>query len=270
MNAIRMQFLKHQASFSKLYYKILDLHRILPITSFANTVHITDDFRSDILVQMDGKNIHFNMLQFSVKNASETNSKLNDIISLPENKFDKSMQELLIKNKDKLIEQIVLQCLNIRKLISDELLKTLLKHYSNAGKPEMIVTIQKYFSKLLPNSYRRNGEFAHYMAKAQCFKGNSEKGLSILRESYSKNLNLRKYYRVIIRELINDSVMHRSEASLVVFKKYVLEFSKQWDDHYPLVCFWHICWLSTWYSDQMLSDELWASSEVLQKIVKEK
>lgn len=266
-----MQILKHQAGFFKFYFNILDFHRLLPITSFATTFDVADAFRSDNIMQhRDGKNNHINMPQFSIQHNSEPDSKLNDLVALPEDEFEKSVQELLYKSKDKIVEQIILRCLHIRRLMSDQLLKTLLKHYSNSGKPEMIVTIQKYFSKLLPNSYRRNGEFTHYLAKAQCLKGNSEKGLSILLESYNKNLNLRNFYRVILRELINDSVMNRSEASLVVFRKYVLEFSKQWNDHYPLVCFWHICWLSSWYSDQMLSDELWESSEILQDIVKEK
>lgn len=270
MNALKMQILRHQAGFFRFYYNILQIHRLLPITSFATTVDVLDPYTSNNIKQhKDGKPSR-NLPQFSILNFSDTDQKIKNVTSLPEDEFEKTMQELLLKSKDKQVKEIVLQCLSSHRLISDKLLKTLLKHYGNAGRPDMIVMIQKYFSRLLPNSYRRNGEFNHFLAKAQCLKGNSEKGLSILRESYKKNQNLRSLYRVILRELIHDSVMNRSEASLVVFKKYVLEFSELWKEHYPLVCFWHICWLSTWYSDQMLSEELWESSENLQDIVKDK
>lgn len=271
MNALRMHLLKHQEGFFRFYYNILNIHRFLPITSFATTVDVTDAYTSDNLTEhRDKMKNSSNLPQFSIQHFNKTDTKTYDVTLLPEEEFETTLQELLIKNKDKQMETIILQCLSTRRLLSDPILKTLLKHYSNAGKPELIVVIQKYFSRLLPNSYRRNGEFNHYLAKAQCLKGNSEKGLLILRDSYKKNQNLRSLYRVIFRELIHDSVMNRSEASLVVFKKYVLEFSKLWEEHYPLVCFWHICWLSSWYSDQMLSDELWDASEVLQDIVKEK
>ncbi|KOB68048.1 Uncharacterized protein OBRU01_18735 [Operophtera brumata] len=266
MNALRMHLLKHQEGFFRFYYNILNIHRLLPITAFPTTVDVIDAYTSgtseSILQHRDKMKNNINMPQFSIQHCNRTDTKTNDVILLPEQEFETTLQELLIKNKDKQIEIIILQCLSIRRLLSDSILKTLLKHYSNAGKPELIVIIQKYFSRLLPNSYRRNGEFSHYLAKAQCLKGNSEKGLSILRDGYKKNQNLRSLYRVIFRELIHDSVMNRSEASLVVFKKYVLEFSKLWEEHYPLVCFWHICWLSSWYSDQMLSNELDSISAV--------
>ncbi|KAJ8717893.1 hypothetical protein PYW07_005823 [Mythimna separata] len=41
-------------------------------------------------------------------------------------------------------------------------------------------------------------------------------------------------------------------------------------DHYPLVCFWHLCWASSWFSDQMLGNELLETSDVLLEIVGEK
>ncbi|XP_037302045.1 uncharacterized protein LOC119192332 [Manduca sexta] len=101
-------------------------------------------------------------------------------------------------------------------------------------------------------------------------KGNSERGLSILKYCYLKYENRRTFYRLLFRELIQDSVLNRSEASMVIFKRYTLEFSSVWSDHYPLVCFWFACWSSSWFSDHMLSDELLESSEPLLDIIKNK
>lgn len=273
MNVLKMQVLKQHEVLLRYVCNILRMQRYFPnISHYTTTVDAVDIFDAELL-QIQRKKMtskYFVGPDMSTQYFVKPDAKTREVSELSGEEVDKNLQQLILKNKDKQIEQILMDCLSLRKLISDVSLKTLLKHYSNTGKPEMISILQKYCAKTLPNMYRRNGEFNHYLAKAQCFKGNSEKGLLILKDCFKKNENLRCFYRVIFRELIHDSVMNRSEASLVVFKKYVLEFSSIWEEHYPLVCFWHICWLSTWYSDQMLSGELWDASEDLREIVSEK
>ncbi|KAM3963354.1 uncharacterized protein ACR2FA_002724 [Aphomia sociella] len=206
----------------------------------------------------------------SARGFSEAESPYQDVSNMSCEDLDKVFLQLVSKSKDSQVEQLLLGCISTRKLIGDGTLKQLYRHYSFTGKPNVIAVLQKYCSKVDPNLHKRNGEFEHYLAKAQCFKGNSEKGLSILKKAYKKNSYLRSFYRNVFKELIQDSVLNRSEATLMVFKKYVLEFSETFDDHYPLVCFWHICWSSTWFSDQMLSNNLLECSEMLQQIVRDK
>lgn len=194
----------------------------------------------------------------------------NDISQMSSEQLDTTIQELLSNNKDKQIQQIVEDCLNYRKFLPIGTLKKLFRNYSILGKPEYIIILQNYSAKVDPILNKRNGEFLHYLAKAQCMKGNSDKGLSILQDAYTKYIGLRSLYRVIFKELIQDSVLNRSEATLVIFKKYVLHFNDKFEDPYPLVCFWHICWSSSWFSDQVLSEELLEASEGLQEIVKDK
>lgn len=209
------------------------------------------------------------ILELSVQHFISTSSK-NNVSQMSIMEVENMLNELLSKNKDKLIIELIKECQICHKYINFLTLKKLLKHYSENGKPNIIIILQNYCAKANTDSYQRNGEFLHYLAIAECMKGNSEKGLSILKTSYSKYDTLRSLYRIILRDLIQDSVLNRSEATLIIFKNYVLEFSEQWADHYPLVCFWHICWASNWFSDQMLSNELLESSETLQNIVKEK
>lgn len=191
-----------------------------------------------------------------------------DIKNMTTEELDEVMLQYMSKNNDTKIIDILRELIEHCKHISDITLKKLYRNYSIGGKSDIILLLQKYSLKLYPEMHRHNGEFTHYVAKAQCMRGNSEKGLSILRDCYKNNEQLRGFYRLIFRELIQDTVLNRSEASLVIFKKYVLEFSEKFGDHYPLICFWHLCWSSSWFSDQVLSNELLESSVKLQEIIR--
>ncbi|XP_026763218.1 uncharacterized protein LOC113521764 [Galleria mellonella] len=242
------------------------------IAYYYATIDPIDAFTNDLIQRSKivNRNNVFDLNSTSTRGFAEAESPYQDISKMTTEELDKVVLQLLSKNKDKHIEYLVLDCINNRKFIGGPTLKKLYRHYSLAGKPDIVMILQKYCSKVDPYINKRNGGFQHYLAKAQCFKGNSEKGLAILMDAYKNNEYLRTFYRSIFKELIHDSVLNRSEASLVIFKRYVLEVSKIWDDHYPLVCFWHICWSSTWFSDQMLSNDLLECSEMLQKIVQDK
>ncbi|CAG5049245.1 unnamed protein product [Parnassius apollo] len=207
---------------------------------------------------------------FTENHIDTETSKTKEYTEMSCEQIDNVILDLLARNKDKQITELIKTCSDYRKLVSENTLKKLFRSYSITGKTDKVILLQKYCSVVDPNLYKLNGEFMHYLAKAHCYKGNSEKGLSILSHCYKKYDGLRGFYRIIFRELIQDSVLNRSEATLVIFKKYVLEFSNKFDDNYPLICFWYICWSSTWFSDQMLANELLESSEKLQNIVRDK
>ncbi|XP_038211582.1 uncharacterized protein LOC119832057 [Zerene cesonia] len=192
-----------------------------------------------------------------------------DLSKLSAQELDNMLLELHKLNKDKELLQCISECLNKKVMIGKDVIKKLFRDYSFNGKVNSVEHLRTYSSKVTPALYEKNGEFLHYSAKVYCMKGNSQKGLSILNDAYKKHKNLRAFYRIILKELIHDSVMNRSEASMVTFKKYVLELSNTWNDSYPLVCFWHACWKSDWFSDQMLANELLEVSESLQNIIKE-
>ncbi|XP_072942633.1 uncharacterized protein [Epargyreus clarus] len=218
------------------------------------------------------KNNLFNVNDLSLRYfmKADNNEPKKDVTALTAEELDNLVVELFEKHKHKLLKDTITECHEKKILISENALKKLFRSSSMSGKVDTVLLLQKYSMKIDPYLFKRNGEFLHYVAKAQCMKGNSEKGLFILKQCYEKFDGLRSFYRIILRELIQDTVLNRSEASLVVFKKYMLEFSEKYKDHYPLVCFWYNCWSSTWFSDQMLADELLESSKFLQDIVKDK
>lgn len=273
MNMLILQLSKNNYTYFRLLYNVQKITQkyVLSQPQYSTTVDAIDAFTSELLQhhRSNKNNLGVNKLSIRCFMESETQPS-KDIAKMTTEELDNTFMYLMNKSKDKQLTEMLIECCDNRKIISDITLKKLLRNYSIAGRPEIIETLQKYCAKVDPYLYRRSGQLRHYVAKAQCMKGNFEKGLSLLTICYKDNENLRSVYRIVLREIIQDSVLNRSEATLVILKKYLLEFSKKWNDHYPLVCFWHICWTSSWFSDQMLSNELWESSEKLQKIVKDK
>lgn len=248
-----------------------------PLCNYPTTISMEtiDLFTTELLHRRKTKfqngNYNFGVNDFGIRCFMKTKpEEIIDIRKLAPEELCNYLADLQTKNNDKQVKEIILECKEIKRHINEHELKKLLRTYCLVGKVNMVKLIQSYCETTLPSVYARNGEFMHYLAKAECMKGNSDKGLLILKDCYSRYEPLRSLYRLIFRELIHDSVQNRSEASMVIFKKNVLEFSDRWGDHYPLVCLWHICWVSTWFSDQILSNELLDASQVLRNIVKDK
>lgn len=268
MNSIRLHLSKLSHTSYITLYNVLRIAKFLPNCTFTSNVDIITSMPTELLHRPKTDH-NFGTSNYIIKCTKNADSKTS-ISSMSDEDIDNLLLQMMSRNKDKRVEEIVEEHHDNRKFINEATIKKLFRHYSLNGKPEMVSVLQKYCAKVDPNLYKRNVEFLHYLAKAQCMKGNSEKGLSILQLCYQKYDKRRNLYRMLFRELIQDSVLNRSEASLVTFKKYTLEFSKLWDENYPLLCLWYICWSSTWFSDQMLSNELLESSEALLDIIRDK
>ncbi|KAJ2948497.1 hypothetical protein O0L34_g7747 [Tuta absoluta] len=269
MNKFKVHLARNPLLFLRFIFNVNKFTPIVNAPTYATTVDALDAFTIELLQRHQTKARNFAINSLSIRYFMETDTP-KDVSTMTIEEIDSLAQQYMTKNKDKKLMQLISECTVANRNLSDITLKKLFRNYSILGRPDIVEALQKYCLKVDPCVYRRNGDFMHYLAKSQCMKGNSEKGLSILKECYEKNDGLRNFYRLIFRELIQDSVLNRSEASLVIFRKYVLEFSLKYRDHYPLVCFWHLCWSSSWFSDQMLSNELMESSTSLQEIVKDK
>ncbi|KAF9797864.1 hypothetical protein SFRURICE_001467 [Spodoptera frugiperda] len=266
MNITRLHMTKQLLRYAVL---VKNVQRMIPNSVYYSTMTL-DAFANEIFERH--KTVKFqrsDLAEANIQRCTYTSDKTN-LSSMSSVDLENKFMELIERNRDRDVAELLNQCKECKKLLTYATVKKLFRHYSMHGRPEKVAVIQEYCLTIDPVAYRRNGEFQHYLAKAECIRGNSDKGLSILKSCYKKYNSLRSFYRIIFRELIQDSVLNRSEASLVIFKKYVLEFSDEWSDHYPLVCFWHICWASNWFSDQMLGDELLETSDVLLGIVCEK
>lgn len=252
--------------------RIVQNYQTISAPCYTTTVEALDIFAKELLQRhrCRSRNNPLEVKNLSIRYFMDSENAQKDIKNMTTEELDEVVLQYMSKNKDTKIIDLLKGLIEHHKHISDITVKKLYRHYSIAGKSDIVVLLQKYSLKVYPQMHKHNGKFMHYLAKAQCMRGNSEKGLSILTDSYKSNEQLRGFYRLIFRELIQDSVLNRSEASLVIFKKYVLEFSNKFGDHYPLVCFWHLCWSSSWFSDQNLSTELLESSVKLQEIIRDR
>ncbi|XP_050352838.1 uncharacterized protein LOC126775112 [Nymphalis io] len=266
-----MQNIRQPSKYVRLLFHVQKLVQYSSTLTYTTTIDSIDLFANEIFLKQKSKErpLFKNDCNLRYLMGIE-GSKTIDVKNMTVEEIENALRDLQSKNKDKQLIEIIKDCFDKRKLLHDNLLKQLFRHYSLSGKVDVVKLLQNYCRTLHPDLYNRNGEFLHYVAKAQCMKGNSEKGLLVLKQAYTQYKGLRNFYRIIFSELIYDSVQNRSEASNVIFRKYVLDFSDTWNENYPLICFWHICWSSSWFSDQMASENLLESSKVLQDIVKEK
>lgn len=252
--------------------RIAQNYQMLKTPCHTTAVDALDIFTKDLLQRHRSKlsNNPLDANSLSIRYFVDSEKPQKDIQTLTVEELDEIVLQHMSKNKDNKVTELLRELTEYRIRISDITVKKLFRNYSIGGKIDLVALLQKYTFKLYPQMYRHNGDFTHFLAKAQCMRGNSDKGLSILTDCYKKNEQLRGFYRLIFRDLIQDTVLNRSEASLVIFKKYVLEFSENFSDHYPLICFWHMCWSSSWFSDQTLSTELLEHSVKLQEIIKDR
>ncbi|CAG9123798.1 unnamed protein product [Plutella xylostella] len=280
MNTVTTQISKKASNNFRLLFNIHGmLQNYISRTVSTTTLDVLDAFTTELLQRQKSRNPYYKAVNsysysdFGLRSyfmKSEPVEKPINITNLSPEELEKVLIDLLSKNEDKRIMEIVKECQETKVNITEHAIKPLLRAFSKQGKVNKVKAIISYCEKADFNLYIKNGEFLHFVARAQCMKGNSEIGLTVLKDCYSRYESLRSVYRIIFRELIQDSVLNRSEASMVIFKQHVLEFSDASGDHYPLICMWHICWMSTWFSDQMLANELFDSSNFLRNIVKDK
>lgn len=272
MNILSTQTPKNPLQFLRML-RIAQNYQTISAPCYYTTAIDALDILTKDLIQRHKSRLRNNPLEvnnLSIRYFMDSENAQKSIKIMTTEELDEIILQYMSKNKDKKVIDLLGELIEHNKHISDITVKKLFRNYSIAGKSDIIILLQKYSFRLYPQMHKHNGEFMHYVAQAQCMRGNSEKGLSILIDCYRNNEQLRGFYRLVFRELIQDTVLNRSEASLVIFKKYILEFSEKFDDHYPLICFWHLCWSSTWFSDQNLSNELLESSVKLQEIIRER
>lgn len=271
MNILSVQVPKNPIQFLRIL-RIAQNYQIINAPCYTTTIDALDNFTKELL-QRHRCRLRNNPLEvksLTIRYFMDSENAQKSIKNMTTEELDDVVLKHMSENKDNKIIDLLRELIEHGKRLSDITIKKLFRKYSIAGKSDIIVLLQEYSFKLCPQMHKHNGEFTHFVAKAQCMRGNAEKGLSILTDCYKNNEQLRSCYRLMFRELIQDTVLNRSEASLVIFKKYVLQFSEKFGDHYPLICFWHLCWSSTWFSDQTLSSELLESSEKLQDIIRDR
>lgn len=191
-----------------------------------------------------------------------------DISTLNKEQINNLITNSLAAQRFDELEGLLKQCQNLRKFPSVNIYIELLLSYSDMAKIEKVLYLKEFCRVLNPSLYKNNANFDHYLAKAQCNKGYADKGLTLFLKLYKENVLLRVCICRMMKVLIEDAVSNRSEASLVVYRKYVERLCVEWNEYYPLTFLWKCCWQSSWFSDHLVADELVSDYELLQSEIK--
>lgn len=187
-----------------------------------------------------------------------------DFDKLDQNHIDHLVLTACRDRNNEFIEKFVEQCVVGNKVIGEESVLTLCEYFSSFSDSRTLIKLIdlcKLNNRIL---YDENCEFKHFIARSLWQKGNSDGALSLLDEMYQKaSLPVRKSIRLIYRFIIEDTVEKKSEAVLVRLIRSAALLQENFNEPMVIGYIWKICFLSSWFSDQVIADELFSDySEV--------
>lgn len=220
---------QNNGSTSKYSSKIKDM------TNFLNLIRTTEKSDSDIMF-------------LSV-----------DFEKLDQNHIDHLVLTACRDKNNEFIEKFVDQCVAGNKVIGEDAILTLCEYLSAFSDNRTMIKLIELCKSNNRIVYDRNCEFQHFIAKNLWEKGNSDGALNLLDETYQNSntsISVRKSIRLIFRFIIEDTVEKKSEAVLVRLIRSAILLQDKLDEPMVLGYIWKICFLSSWFSDQVIADQL--------------
>lgn len=165
------------------------------------------------------------------------------------------------------VNKIINFCIDKQIPLPSALVSMIASKYSNIGLVESLATVQTLCKLTDEKEYYRKGEFLHHLALCYWIKGNCTRCIELLRECSSKYPSLNDTTKKVLKCVIPEAVSSRSQAQLVNITDFIKEFARRFGDFYPMTLLWNQLFLSCWYTDQELADQLLDSDENLQRCV---
>ncbi|KAI8420123.1 hypothetical protein MSG28_008704 [Choristoneura fumiferana] len=166
-----MQLSKNAPNYIRFILNVQKLAQkcVMP-APYTTSVDALDLFTSELLHRhrKRGRISHFGSKDFNLNIRFFTEIENKDVSQMTMEQLDTSIQELLSKNKDKQIQQIIQDCLHYRKYLPITTLKKLFRNYSIMGKPESVMALQNYCAQVDPILNKRNvlGSLTKYSLKS--------------------------------------------------------------------------------------------------------
>ncbi|KAL5278963.1 hypothetical protein ACFFRR_003533 [Megaselia abdita] len=176
-----------------------------------------------------------------------------------------------IKNKLDFL-YLIRQCIQWRKLPSDETLIESLKYLSFIGETELIGKLDEACKQENSKVVSTYVGLAPFKSMSNWRNGQSEKAIKILMDGYESNKTeagkrmLRTAFKVISEETLSS----KSEAVLVTLMKNAVKIYDQHKDIFGLACIWRNCFVSDWFSDQKSAEGLFNKYTELQQFIAKK
>ncbi|KRT82362.1 hypothetical protein AMK59_3439 [Oryctes borbonicus] len=265
-----------QRSYRLSHYICSILRKSLFVTSVRSKsllmdLDVLDDFTTQLMQKKTDKweNLKIKR-QFPLAVQSEPVNKallrcrLNRITMTGLNEiFEKFLDET---DQQKLVT-LLEECISYKICPSDMILTNVLSSFSQATNIDGINKVQELCSLSNPEFLKANSNFKHYIAEAIWLKGNVLKAIGIYEDVYQENPFLRRRIRLVLKYLISEAVLNRSEAVLVNLVNFSERLAKKNKDYFIMSCLWQTCFLSEWFSDQQVAFDLMESNRNLCRMV---
>lgn len=176
-----------------------------------------------------------------------------------------------IKNKLDFL-YLIRQCIQWKKLPSDEALVESLKYLSLIGETELIGKLElvgKQENSKIVSTYVG---LAPFKSMSHWRNGQSENAIKMLLQGYESNTSEagRRMLRTAFKVISEETLSLKSEAVLVSLMKNAVKIYDEHKDIFGVACIWRNCFVSDWFSDQKSAETLFNKYEELQQLIAKK
>lgn len=146
-------------------------------------------------------------------------------------------------------------------------MKSLIAFFCNSGYLKGLLHLRVIMCISQPEAYLKEGELLMQLATCYWIAGNSKECFVCLSEFFERYPNLKDFGKMNLKKIIYEAVVKRSEAELKCTVNFVEKYTTQNNDFYFLTVLWNYLFLSQWYADHSLADELLCRHEELRSIM---
>lgn len=200
----------------------------------------------------------------SIKRTTEKSISEIMFLSVDFDKLDENHIEHLVltacrdKNNE-FIEKFVDQCIDRNKVVGENAVLIMCEYFSTLSDSRTLIKVIELCKCNNRFVYDQNCEFKHFLARNLWEKGNSDGALTLLDEAYEQaNITVKTSIRLMFRFIVNDTVDKKSEAVLVRLIRSAVHLQKRLNEPAVLLYIWKICFLSSWYSNQVFADQIFS------------
>lgn len=244
-------------------------------TLMSSTTDVLDDFTDKLIQEKSDKWKCITAQKVQSKMSYGGCQKQQDDIELDNAKIKITSVDKLLENalnmKDFKNAMLILNyCTKEHFCPSSEMLLKVASMFSRHGDKTGVCAIRKicrvYNTALLISQ----ADYKHYLAEAAWINGNVREALDLFADVYKHSATLRRKVRNMTKFLFAECISKRSEASVVLITNFAKNFADDYKDYYFLSSLWQFCFLSEWFSDQKMAQELLEQYEGLRKAIKDK
>lgn len=145
--------------------------------------------------------------------------------------------------------------------------KSLVTWFCHSGYLKGLLQLRVIMCSSQPELYLKEGELLMPLATCYWTAGNSKECFICINEFFKRYPDLNDSGKTNLKKIICEAVVKRSEAELKSTINFVENFTKQSNDFYFLAILWNYLFLSQWYTDHSLADELLCRHKELRSII---